>query len=93
MGAPGARTPHSTKEIIVGSRNRQRATFEKRQREIAKKERQAEKRARRQSKGDEPEAPSEYPTPGFPLGEYPDEAANTADADNPPVDSQTSTGT
>lgn len=34
----------------MGSRNKQRATFEKRQRERARQERQAEKRARRQGK-------------------------------------------
>jgi len=36
----------------VGSRNKQRPTFEKRQREIARQERQAEKRARRQARAD-----------------------------------------
>ncbi len=34
----------------MGSRNRQRPTFEKRQREIARQERQAEKRARRRDR-------------------------------------------
>lgn len=41
----------------MGSRNRSRATFEKRQRELARQERQAEKRARRQGRtevGNEP---------------------------------------
>jgi hypothetical protein len=67
----------------VGSRNRQRATFEKRQREMAKKERQAEKRARRQGKL-EPESTSTPPAfmpTGFPIGEYPHERLNTPPAD------------
>ena len=36
----------------MGSRNKQRPTFEKRQREIARQERQAEKRARRRARAD-----------------------------------------
>jgi hypothetical protein len=43
----------------MGGRNRQRATFEKRQRELARQERQADKRARRaaQGEGEEGESP------------------------------------
>ena len=47
-------------------RNKQRSTFEKRQREISRREKQAEKRARRQGKL--PQAESE-PTPEEPLSE------------------------
>jgi hypothetical protein len=39
----------------MAGRNKQRATFEKRQRERARQERQAEKRARRQGRSIEPE--------------------------------------
>ena len=49
----------------MGSRNRQRPTFEKRQREIARQERQAEKRARRRARAegleDEPVDPDVDP--------------------------------
>jgi hypothetical protein len=48
----------------VGGRNKQRATFEKRQREMSRLERQAEKRARRQGKVDDSEgAVAGPPTP------------------------------
>jgi hypothetical protein len=71
----------------MGSRNRQRATFQKRQREMARQERQAEKRARRQGR-EEPVAPdrdhapttSDLP-PG--IGQYPTEIRRaTADTDD-----------
>jgi hypothetical protein len=44
----------------VGSRNKQRPTFEKRQREIARQERQAEKRARRRARAEGLEEESPY---------------------------------
>ena len=57
----------------MGGRNKQRATFEKRQREMSRLERQAEKRARRQGRTDDsygaiagpptPEWLSELPAP------------------------------
>lgn len=56
----------------MGSRNRQRPTFEKRQREIARQERQAEKRARRRDRAAgiedgsyEPNAPFDPDAPPF----------------------------
>jgi hypothetical protein len=65
-------------------RNKQRSTFEKRQREINRREKQAEKRARRQGKN-QPEAAE--PAPDVPLtdeeifrrslGEYPAEAGSS----------------
>jgi hypothetical protein len=73
----------------VGSRNRQRATFEKRQREMAKKERQAEKRARRQGRlePEERSTPPAFMPTGFPIGEYPHERSSTP----PPVDEDSTT--
>jgi hypothetical protein len=61
--------------VPVGSRNRQRATFEKRQREIQRRERQALKRARRHGKGEGDAGPAEAKPSAteFPLGLYPDE--------------------
>jgi hypothetical protein len=57
----------------VGSRNKQRPTFEKRQREIARQERQAEKRARRRARAEgleeeprDPEAPA-FDESGLPI--------------------------
>jgi hypothetical protein len=78
----------------MGSRNRQRATFQKRQREMARQERQAEKRARRQGR-DEPVAPdrdhapttSDLP-PG--IGQYPTEIRRaTADTEDTPESTHT----
>jgi hypothetical protein len=73
----------------MGSRNRQRATFQKRQREMARQERQAEKRARRQGRaGPEPDerepvrAPSDLP-PG--IGQYPAEIGRYPDEDAAPA--------
>ncbi|MEX0664381.1 MAG: hypothetical protein WD598_06365 [Acidimicrobiia bacterium] len=70
----------------MGSRNKQRPTFEKRQREIARQERQAEKRARRRARAEgldedqrDPEAPV-YDADGFPI-----------DASAVPTDDQTIT--
>jgi hypothetical protein len=63
----------------VGSRNKQRPTFEKRQREIARQERQAEKRARRRARAegldlDQPEPDADAPAFAAPPGGvYPDE--------------------
>jgi hypothetical protein len=61
-------------------RNKQRSTFEKRQREINRREKQAEKRARRQGKAmpaEEPQAPEEPLTEEEifrrSLGQYPAE--------------------
>jgi hypothetical protein len=76
----------------MGSRNRQRATFQKRQREMARQERQAEKRARRQGRapvGDDgsSDAPSsEYPghyPDEHPVGRYPDELPTHRPPDEP----------
>ena len=53
MAVPAIRTDIRDEECKMGSRNKQRATFEKRQREMARQERQAEKRARRQAKGEQ----------------------------------------
>jgi len=63
----------------VPGRNKQRSTFEKRQREISRREKQAEKRARRQGK----KLPEDEPVAEEPLsqeeifrrslGEYPAE--------------------
>jgi hypothetical protein len=50
-------------ESVMGSRNKQRATFEKRQRELARKERQAAKRARRHGN---PDTPAEQPSAAAP---------------------------
>jgi hypothetical protein len=55
LPVPALRTDSSNEETAVGSRNKQRATFEKRQREMARQERQAEKRARRRAKGEQPD--------------------------------------
>jgi hypothetical protein len=65
----------------VGSRNRQRATFEKRQREIQRRERQAQKRARRHGKieGDADATESRPSATEFPLGLYPDELDKTTE--------------
>ena len=71
----------------MGSRNRQRATFQKRQREMARQERQAEKRARRQGR-DEPVAPDRDHAPATSdlppgIGQYPTEIRRaTADTDD-----------
>jgi hypothetical protein len=55
----------------VGSRNKQRPTFEKRQREIARQERQAEKRARRRARAEGLDLEQPEPDPNAPV--YPDE--------------------
>jgi hypothetical protein len=68
------------RRIAMPGRNKQRSTFEKRQREISRREKQAEKRARRQGKTqpeDEP-MPDEEPLSAEEifrrsLGEYPAE--------------------
>jgi hypothetical protein len=69
------------RRIVMPGRNKQRSTFEKRQREISRREKQAEKRARRQGKVIEPVA--DEPERGEPLsaeeafrqslGQYPTE--------------------
>jgi len=72
----------------MGSRNRQRATFQKRQREMARQERQAEKRARRQGKepvvvehhdappaSDLPPGIGQYPSE---IGRYPSEVSESS---------------
>jgi hypothetical protein len=66
----------------MAGRGKQRATFEKRQRELARQERQAEKRARRQGRiEDEPRDGSE-PVHDVILGEWPTLATDeTRDAD------------
>ena len=64
----------------MGSRNRQRATFEKRQRELQRQERQAEKRAKKhgQIPKDAPEpTPAVVSTEEFPFGAYPEELEQT----------------
>jgi hypothetical protein len=69
--------------IAMPGRNKQRSTFEKRQREINRREKQAEKRARRQGKKPEVEEPAEEealsPEEAFrrSLGQYPAEAGRT----------------
>ena len=63
----------------MGSRNKQRPTFEKRQREIARQERQAEKRARRRARAEGLDLEQPEPDPDAPVfaappgGVYPDE--------------------
>jgi hypothetical protein len=79
----------------MGSRNRQRATFQKRQREMLRQERQAEKRARRQGRAapageerDDVRAPSDLP-PG--IGQYPEEIGRYPDEDTTPAQESNAT--
>jgi hypothetical protein len=79
----------------MGSRNRQRATFQKRQREMQRQERQAEKRARRQGRivpdadeRDDVRAPSDLP-PG--IGQYPTEIGRYPDEDKAPAEETNAT--
>jgi hypothetical protein len=67
----------------MAGRGKQRATFEKRQRELARQERQAEKRARRQGRVEEPgEDPEQHHVV---LGEWPT-LADTAPGESDAVD-------
>lgn len=83
FGAATGDAPHDEEEgIAMPGRNKQRSTFEKRQREINRREKQAEKRARRQGKKDfEEPVPVEEealtPEEAFrrSLGQYPAEVS------------------
>jgi hypothetical protein len=73
--------PAAKRRFDMPGRNKQRSTFEKRQREISRREKQAEKRARRQGKAGAVEEPVAVeheelsPEEAFrrSLGQYPSE--------------------
>jgi hypothetical protein len=71
----------------MAGRGKQRATFEKRQRELARQERQAEKRARRQGRAEEEPRDGTEPVHEVILGEWPtssvDETAEVDTSDSP----------
>ena len=74
----------------MAGRGKQRATFEKRQRELARQERQAEKRARRQGRIEEEPRDGTEPVHDVILGEWPTMADPSTDVDGPaetPADS------
>ena len=78
----------------MGSRNRQRATFQKRQREMQRQERQSQKRARRQGRVEaddrSPAPPHSHTGPligAYPseIGRYPGETDDEPATEQPPA--------